>query len=150
MLYLTFLISDLYVWKQQHQFFSWSTHVFLFFCLSVHPSVCCTPCLRNHTSCDHNFWYTYVKWWHLQGFFLFFKNFGFLGCFFFFGGGEYKENEKYKLHLPHAISQEQYSILSWLLVYLYKMISQGVLSNFSILIFWDFSGVKGEKWPKMT
>ena len=28
---------------------------------SVHPSVCRTPYLRNYTSSDHNFWYTYVK-----------------------------------------------------------------------------------------
>ena len=33
---------------------------------SVHPSICHTPCLRNHTSSDHNSWYTYVNWWYLS------------------------------------------------------------------------------------
>ena len=30
-------------------------------CLSAHLS---TPYLRNYTSCDHNFWYTCIKWWY--------------------------------------------------------------------------------------
>ena len=34
-----------------------------------------TPYLRNRTSYDHNFWYTYVKWWYLQAYFSFFQNF---------------------------------------------------------------------------
>ena len=25
-------------------------------------SVCCTPCLRNHTSCNCRLWYAFVKW----------------------------------------------------------------------------------------
>ena len=37
-------------------------------CLSVCLSICRTSYLRNHTSCDHNFWYTCVKWWCLQVF----------------------------------------------------------------------------------
>ena len=37
---------------------------------SVYPPIPRTPYLRNRTSCDHNFWYTCVKWWYLQGFFL--------------------------------------------------------------------------------
>ena len=49
-------------------------------CPSVYPSVCRAPYLRNCTSPDHNFWCTYVKWWYLQGFFSFFKNFDFLSC----------------------------------------------------------------------
>ena len=34
--------------------------------------VCCTPYLSNHTSHDHVFCYTSLKWWHLQIFFSFF------------------------------------------------------------------------------
>ena len=48
--------------------------------LSIHPSICHAAYLRNHASSDHNFWYTYVKW-YLQGFFSFFQNFDFLGFF---------------------------------------------------------------------
>ena len=48
--------------------FRWGTHLYmslfpsvrlsicLFVCLSVCPSFVCAPCLRNRTSCDHNFW----------------------------------------------------------------------------------------------
>ena len=43
-------------------------------CPSVCPSVHCAAYLRNHTSSDHNFWRTYVKWWYLKAFFfIFFK-----------------------------------------------------------------------------
>ena len=33
-----------------------------------------------HHLSDHNFWYTYAKWWYLQGFFSLFQNFDFLCC----------------------------------------------------------------------
>ena len=108
--------------------------------LSVQPSVCCTPCLRKCTSSNHDFWYTCVKWWYLQAlfsFFFFFFSFTFLGCL---GGKRAKSSPKLKiqLHLSHAISQEQYSILSWFLVHLCKMmVSPG--SDF-ILEYFNFSG----------
>ena len=44
----------------------------VFIHLSVSPSIPHAPYLRIHTSCDHNFWYTRVKWWYLQAFFFFF------------------------------------------------------------------------------
>ena len=51
-------------------FLGWApTSICHFFCPSVCPPVCCAPYLRNCTSSDHNFWYTYVKWWYLQGVF---------------------------------------------------------------------------------
>ena len=57
-------------------------------CHFFHPSihlfirlfVCRAAYLGNHTSSDHNFRYTYVKWWYLQMFLSFFQNFDFLGC----------------------------------------------------------------------
>ena len=61
-------------------FFRWGIHLFMSLFLSVHPSVRCAPYLRYCTSSDHNFWKTYVRWWYLQVFFPFFKNFDFLGC----------------------------------------------------------------------
>ena len=42
---------------------------------SVCPSICRTPYLSNHTSSDHNFWYTYVNWWYLQVLLSFFRKF---------------------------------------------------------------------------
>ena len=47
----------------------------VFIHLSVSPSIPHAPYLRIHTSCDHNFWYTRVKWWYLQAFFFFFFEF---------------------------------------------------------------------------
>ena len=65
-------------------------------CPSVRLSICHAPYLRNHTSSDHNFWYSCVKWWYLQAFFSIFK---FLFYFGLLGGGGVKgqkiaENEK--------------------------------------------------------
>ena len=34
----------------------------------------CAPYLRYCTSSNHNFWYTWLKWWYLQVFFHFFRN----------------------------------------------------------------------------
>ena len=61
-------------------FFRWGTHLYVSLFPSVRPYVCCTPCLRNRTSSNHNVWYTCVKWWYLQEFYSFFWNFDFLGC----------------------------------------------------------------------
>ena len=41
--------------------FRWGTHLYMSFFLSVCLSICCAPYLRNHTSSDHNFWYTYIN-----------------------------------------------------------------------------------------
>ena len=64
--------------------FRWGTHLYMSLFPSVRPSVSpsvhCTwsrPYLRNRTSSDHSFWYTYVKWWYLQAFFSLFLNFNF-------------------------------------------------------------------------
>ena len=48
--------------------FRWGTHL----SMSLFPSTRLAPYLRNHTSCDHSFWYRCVKWWYLQAFFSFF------------------------------------------------------------------------------
>ena len=37
--------------------------------------VCFTPYLRNRTSYDYGFWYTFAKWWYFQHFFFFFFHF---------------------------------------------------------------------------
>ena len=63
--------------------FRWGTHLYMSLfpsvCLSVGLSICCAPYLRNLTSSDHNFWYTYVKWSYFQMFFFIFLKFCFLG-----------------------------------------------------------------------
>ena len=83
--------------------FRWGTYLYVSLFssvrLSVFSSVCRTPYLRNRMckmmifpgifsiltylrnsiAYDHDFWYTCVKWWHLQTHFSFFCNFYFLG-----------------------------------------------------------------------
>ena len=67
-------------------------------------------------------------------------------------GQKISQNDKYKLHLSRAISQEQCSIWSCFLVHLSKMMmSLSLFHFFQILIFWFFKGVKGQKTTqKMT
>ena len=73
-----FLLLEVIVWKCEYFSGGTPTSMCHFFRSSVCPSVRRTPNLRNHASCDHYFWYTCVKWWHLQTFFSFLKNFDFL------------------------------------------------------------------------
>ena len=71
--------------KFENTFFRWGTHLYMSLFPSVCPSVCLSVCraayFRNRTLSDHNFWYTYVKWWCIQVFFSFFQNFDFMGCY---------------------------------------------------------------------
>ena len=78
--------------------------------------VCHIPYLRKHTSYDCDFWYTCVKWWHLQKLFSFFFLFWF--CWLL-GVGKVKwqkmaQNDK-KFCLSHSVSQELYLIWLWFL-----------------------------------
>ena len=50
-------------------FSRWDIHLYMSLFPFVRPSVRRAPYLRNHTSCDHNVWYTCVKWWYIQTFF---------------------------------------------------------------------------------
>ena len=109
------------------------TSICHFFYLSVHPSVRpsihCAAYLRNRTSSDHNFQYTYVKWWCLKDFFPFFQNFGFLGWFF----APYLRNRTSSDH------NFWYTYVKWWylqVVFWYF---------FLIFIFWAVRGVKGQK-----
>ena len=79
------------------------------------PSVRRAPYLRNRTLSDHNFWYTYVKWWYVQAFFHFLKI-----LIFLVNGQKMTQNEK----------------KNWFLVNCCKMmISPGVFF-FGFLKFW--------------
>ena len=58
------------------------------------------------------------------------------------------QNEKYQLHLSHTISQEQYSLWSWFLVHLCKLMMSPVFFFYIyiyISIFWAVRGVRGQK-----
>ena len=50
-------------------FLRWGTHLYMSLVCS---SICCAPYIRKCTSCDHKFWYTYVKWQYLQASFFHF------------------------------------------------------------------------------
>ena len=104
------------------------------FCPSICPSICHAPYLRNRTSSNHNFWYNCVKWWYLQVFFHFFRNFIFWD-YRGVKGQKITQNKKWQLHLSRAIPQEQYSPWSLFLVQLCKM----MVSPGDFLIFVKFS-----------
>ena len=70
-----FLKTVMGTWEYQGIFFRWGTHPNM----SLFPSVRRAPYLRNCTSCDHNFWYTCVKYDISRYFFSFLKKFNFLG-----------------------------------------------------------------------
>ena len=114
----------------------------------LRPSTCGPPYLRNRTSSNHNFWCTCVKRWYLQAFFLFFLKFWAVSGV---NGEKIAQNEKQQLNVSCAISQGQYSIWSWFLIHLCKMmISPG---TFFIVLKFSLFGVlarqKGKKLPKM-
>ena len=103
--------------------------------------ICHAPYLRNRTSSDHNFWYTYVKWWCLQAFFQ-----------------------------AHKITQYDKSFCCTLyfrtiyhIVFIYgthACIKEKYLQSFFYFIFFKImifriirrrgGGLKGKKWPKMA
>ena len=146
------------VWKKC--FFRWGTQLYvsvsvspsvcLSVCPSVRPSVRHAPYLKNRTSSNDSFYYTCVEWWYLQAFVSFLWNFYFLGC----KRAKIAQNEKSQLHPSRTKSQEQYSLWSWFLVHLCKMmISLGVFFFF-IYINFHFSDCywvkRAKKWTKMT
>ena len=94
-----------------------------FSCLLVCPSTCCAPYLRNCASSNHNFWYTCVKWWYLQGIFYFYLFFFESFIFSFF------------------VSQELYLKWLWFLVHMWKMmVSPAFFFYYLFFQNCDFSG----------
>ena len=109
--------------------------------------ICHVRYLKNSIAYNHEFWYNCVKWWYIQVFYLFFEIFIFQAVRWV-KGQKTAQNEKYKLHVSRIISQEQYGIWSWFLVYLCKiMISPESLSIFFFLSFY-FLGCYGSKRAK--
>ena len=110
--------------------------------------ICHARYLKNSIAYNHEFWYNCVKWWYIQVFYLFFEIFIFQAVRWV-KGQKTAQNEKYKLHVSRIISQEQYSIWSWFLVYLCKiMISPGSLSIFFFFLSFYFLGCYGGKRAK--
>ena len=103
------------------------------------------PYLRNSIAYDHGFWYTCVKWWYLQVFFLL------IFSFFWLLGQKIAQDDK-KICLFYWISQEPYIIWLSFMVHKCKMIiSPGFFLFFSkFWIFGFLGGSNGKKWPKMT
>ena len=125
-----------------------------FICHCFCPFVCRTPYLRSCTSCNHNFWYTWVEWWHLQAFFIFLL-FYFYFYFYFFiffrslreGGGlkEQKIIQNKKKYCPsRSVYQVPYIILLIFMVLLCKM--NNIAWYFFIFSKFWFSGLlEGKK-----
>ena len=90
-----------------------------------------TTYLRNSKAYDHDFWYTFVKWWYLQVFFSFF-------FFLYFLFKKWPKMTK-KMCLLQLISQKPYIIWLSFIVPLCKMIiSPGAFFNFSKFWFTDY------------
>ena len=106
-------------------------------CSSVRPSICREPYLKNHTSSDHNFYYTRVKWWYLHIFLSFFQD-----LMFWVVSGV--KEQKMTQNDP---KWQKISSVALHMVHMCKMIiSWGyVFHFFKILIFWVVSGVKWQK-----
>ena len=122
--------------------FRWGTNLYVtssihvWIRLSVHPLQTITQ--EPSVYCNHNFQYTYVKWWYLMPFFIFFFSIWVFWAVKGVKGKKIAQNEKCKLHPSHAISEEQYSIWSWFLVHFCKMIiSPDIFVIFQNV---DFSG----------
>ena len=100
--------------------------------------------LRNHTSYHLRLWYTCVKGYYVQVFFIFFLNFNFQGF------GKRAKRPKIKKCLSHSMFQKayitwcnfSYTCVKW-------FISRSFFHCFKILILWVV-GVKGKKMTQMA
>ena len=90
-------------------------------------------------------WYTYVKWWYLQGCFLFIQNFDFVGCW---ESKKAKNRPKWEkiMSLPLHISRTIHHM-----IFIYGThvendnVSRCFFHYFKILIFSFVRGLKGQK-----
>ena len=104
--------------------FSWCSHFI------AYMSICLISHNKTHARCDKNVWNEKYK--KLRNYWSKMKKLA--------------QNKKYQLHPSWAISQEQYSVWSWFLVQLCRIIF--IFSKF--WIFGLLGGSKGKKWAKMT
>ena len=117
------LVKSLHCWSfyvMQKFTFKWNTHLyvslFLSVCCSAHPSA---PYLSNRTLCDHNFFYTCVKWWYLQGLFHFYE----ILIFWAVSGGvgeggeEGKNSPKWKIKIISVAHNISGTILHMIIIF---------------------------------
>ena len=97
-------------------FFRWDTQLYMSlfpsvrpFGLSIPSSLCHTAYLRNRASPDHNFWYTYVKWWYLHAFFFIFSKFCFFGLL---GGKRAKNSPKWEITIASVMHHTSAALTS--------------------------------------
>ena len=97
--------------------------------------ICHASYLRNSIGYDHDFWYTCVKWWYLEGFFSFFWNF-----FIFWAVRRVKgqkiaqkmKSNNYICHLPYLRKSVAYDHDFW-----YTCVKWWYISAF-FPFFWNF------------
>ena len=107
---------------------------------------CHAPYLRNHTLSDHNFWYTYLKWWYddISKCFFIFKKFWFFRLLGRIKGQKWhKMKNNYIRHAPYlrncTLSDHDFWCIYvkwWYLPVLYFL---------KMLIFQAVRGAKGQK-----
>ena len=112
----------------------WMPKLPFYVTFSIHSSICLpihrTAYLRNCTSCDHNFWYTCVKW-YLQAFFFFFFFFKKM-IFRAVRGGKKTQSKMTKilsLMLPISRTKHHITVIHGTLVWIDAI--PGVFFNFS-------------------
>ena len=111
--------------------------------------ICHAPYFRNSKAYYQYFWYTCVRWWYLLVFFHLSFEIYIFGAVRRVKGQKIAQNEKWQFHVSHAICQEQYSIWSWILVHLCKMIiSPGIFFSLEVLSFWAIRGKRAKNSPK--
>ena len=110
--------------------------------------MCHVPYLRNSIAHDHDFWYTYVKW-YLQAFFHFFEVFIFRAVRGVKGQKKPKmKNSNYICHGPYFTGALKHMNMIFDTLVLNDYISRCLFCFFDIFIFGQL-GVKGQKMPKM-
>ena len=117
--------------------FRWGTHLCMSVFPPVHSSVHHASYLRNCTSCDHNFWYTCVKWWYHEVFFFIFF---FILIFWAVRGKRTKNSPKWKKnyfgHVPYPRNSITYydfgcTFAKWYFQVFFKFFQNCYFSVFS-------------------
>ena len=126
-----------------HIFFRWDTYLYISLFPSVRPSVCRAAYLMNRTSSDHNFWYTYVKWWYLQAVSFIFSKFYF---FELLGGKRAKSGPIWEITVT-SVTHHISGPVHYLIIICGTLISNHDISGrfFHVFFILIFGAVKGQK-----
>ena len=110
-------------------------HPPLYVTFSIRLFIRCTAYLRNHTSSNHNFWYTYVKWWYLQVFISFFQNFDFLGCYV---GKRAKNTPKWEITITFVMHHISGTVYHLTIIFGTCMSNDDISRGFFSFFFFNF------------